>query len=393
MKKRTISLLLAVVMLMAVLPMNMMAAKKLEDVIFRDSRGNEVVIPGGADSCAVRVVEFNHGTPWTKDPLDTDPAEILGAPDRGNYSNGKGISLGAGGTIVLDFNYFITDGEGMDIYVFEVGNDVEATKVEVSADLVNWIYVGDADGAISGVDIHGKVAEGAKFKYVRLTDLKTYARGSYPGADIDAVAIMHARVPASGSTWANPELEKADLLGLIPDCLEDADLTKPITRAEFAAVSVKTYEAIEGVKAKNPSGNNPFTDTVDMEVLKAFELGITKGTGDGTTFSPNDLLNREQASTMLTRVYKKTAINGWTIDKDNEFALEYAKPAPFSDDAKISDWAKDSVYFMAANKIIQGSEGKFMPKATTDAEVAIGYAQATREQAILIAVRMVENLK
>ena len=48
---------------------------------------------------------------------------------------------------------------------------------------------------------------------------------------------------------------------------------------------------------------------------------------------------------------------------------------------------------MAANKIIQGSEGKFMPKAVTDAEKAIGYAQATREQALILATRMVENLK
>ena len=207
------------------------------------------------------------------------------------------------------------------------------------------------------------------------------------------VLTLNEKIDFEASEWAKEELARADELGLIPDSLIGQDLTKPITRAEFAAVSVKTYEAIEGVKAKNPSGKNPFTDTTDIEVLKAFELGITKGTGDGTTFSPNDLLNREQASTMLTRVYKKTAIDGWTIDKDNEFALEYTKPAPFSDDAKISDWAKDSVYFMAANKIIQGSEGKFMPKATTNAEVAMGYAQATREQAILIAIRMVENLK
>ena len=34
-----------------------------------------------------------------------------------------------------------------------------------------------------------------------------------------------------------------------------------------------------------------------------------------------------------------------------------------------------------------------MPMATTNAEVAMGYAQAIREQAILIAIRMVENLK
>ena len=33
-----------------------------------------------------------------------------------------------------------------------------------------------------------------------------------------------------------------------------------------------------------------------------------------------------------------------------------------------------------------------MPRAVTSAEAAVGYAQATREQALLIAVRMVEQL-
>ena len=55
-------------------------------------------------------------------------------------------------------------------------------------------------------------------------------------------------------------------------------------------------------------------------------------------------------------------------------------------------WARDSAYFMAANGIIQGSGGQFMPKAATEAQEAQGYAQATREQALLIAVRMVQKL-
>ena len=69
------------------------------------------------------------------------------------------------------------------------------------------------------------------------------------------------------------------------------------------------------------------------------------------------------------------------------------KPAAFADDKDISDWAKDSVYFMAANGIINGvGNNKFAPKNVTTEEQATGYANATREQALLIAVRMVENL-
>ncbi len=194
------------------------------------------------------------------------------------------------------------------------------------------------------------------------------------------------------SEWAVAELERADELGLIPEVLEGADLTQSITRAEFAAVAVKAYEAIAGETAL-PIVVNPFTDTADIEVLKAYNLGITTGVS-ATEFAPDTLLNREQAATMLTRTFKRATMNGWTIQTDAQFALTYEKPAAFADDADISDWAKDSVYFMAANGIINGvGENKFAPKNITTEEEATGYANATREQALIIAVRMVENLK
>ena len=194
------------------------------------------------------------------------------------------------------------------------------------------------------------------------------------------------------SEWAKDELARADELGLIPETLEGADLTSDITRAEFAAVAVKVYEALANGEAI-PAVINPFTDTSDIEILKAYNIGAVNGTSV-TTYSPNDLLNREQAATMLTRVFKKVSIPGWTLATDSQFALAYEKPTAFADDADISDWAKDSVYFMAANGIINGvGNNKFAPKNVTSADEANGYANATREQALIIAVRMVENLK
>ena len=194
-----------------------------------------------------------------------------------------------------------------------------------------------------------------------------------------------------GSNWAQAELEKAEDMGLIPDRLVGVDYSKSITRAEFAAVSVKVYEALTGVKAI-PAVNNPFVDTNDVEVLKAYNIGAVNGTS-ATTFTPNALLDREQAATMLTRVFKKVSLAGWTLETDSQFVLPYQKPAPFADDRFISGWAKDSVYFMAANGIIKGMEGnRFVPNKTASAGEAQGYANATREQALAIAVRMVENL-
>jgi hypothetical protein len=205
--------------------------------------------------------------------------------------------------------------------------------------------------------------------------------------------IMSVPFTVTGaSSWAGTELQKADQYGLIPDILRGADLTKPITRREFAAVAVKLYENLSG-KTATPAATNPFTDTNDIEVLKAYNVGLTAGTA-ADKFSPDVLLNREQAATMLVRVLKACYIPGWTLATDGSYTLNFTQPATFADDSKISDWAKPSVYFAAANGIIAGTgNNNFSPRATTPAEEAMNYASATREQALAIAVRMVDNLK
>ena len=142
-----------------------------------------------------------------------------------------------------------------------------------------------------------------------------------------------------------------------------------------------------------PAVVNPFTDCNDIEMLKAYNVGITNGMSK-TEFNPDGLLNREQAATMLTRVFKRSTIPGWSMKNDDEYTLNYTAGAKFADDSLISDWAKESVYFMNANKIILGFENNcFAPKNLTEDDEARGYANATIEQALIIAVRMVNNLK
>ncbi len=47
-------------------------------------------------------------------------------------------------------------------------------------------------------------------------------------------------------------------------------MTKPITRAEFAAVSVKLYEKLSATIA-TPASINPFKDTNEQDVLRMTE--------------------------------------------------------------------------------------------------------------------------
>ncbi len=209
------------------------------------------------------------------------------------------------------------------------------------------------------------------------------------GTRLTAVVSEHEYTT---TPWATELIQKAYDLGLIPDVLLRADLSKPITRLEFAAVCVKVYENLASTKAL-PAVVNPFKDTSDVEVLKAYNVGLTDGlTAD--TFGPDVVLPREQAATMLTRVFKRVTIPGWTLRTDIDYTLNYTKPAAFADDAQISGWAKPSVYFMAAYGIIGGiGNNIFAPNTQTTNEQAKQFAIATGEQALVIAVGMIENLK
>ena len=240
--------------------------------------------------------------------------------------------------------------------------------------------------------------------FLNLTDNTVYMRlrfwvsqngkNSYsPWSEVFTVGSTVVQDVFEASDWAQAELAVARSLGIIPDSLASVDLRENITREEFAAVSVKAYEAMANDGLTAVYTENPFIDTANEDVLKAYALGITTGVS-ATEFDPTALLNREQAATMLTRVFKKVTMPGWTISADTNYMLTYDKPAAFADDANISGWAKDSVYFMAANGIINGiGDNRFAPQNTTPEEEAAGYANATREQAIIIATRMVKNLK
>ena len=390
--KKLASLLLVLVLCLGLLPAAF--ATEVRDeyfYYFTDRNGNEMMAPKNA--FATKVIEFSPGEPWTSIEEVGDVQIVLGIPTYDTGDKNSTLSLGKYGALTLGFEVAIYDGEGLDIYVFEVGGSVESTTVEVSNDLVTWYEVGTAEGKTAGIDLNGKVPEGSQFHYIRLTDTgnniydKNY-KNLY-GADIDAVSGLN--VKAITSAWAKPEMDKAEAMNLIPEVLKNQDLTKSITRAEFAAVAVKVFENLSGGKAV-PIVNNPFTDPKDVEVLKAYGIGAVNGTS-ATTFTPDALLNREQCATMLTRVFKRITLAGWTLENDSRFRLDYKMPARFADDGEISDYARDSVYFMAANGIINGVGGnKFAPKNTTTAQEAQGYANATREQALAIAVRMVENL-
>lgn len=241
----------------------------------------------------------------------------------------------------------------------------------VSNDTINPVEVNIADGI--------KIEENTY--YFRVGFVCEPPMGAPVLSEYSNVASTKMEAYSDASTWAKPELDEANEKGLIPQSLIGVDMKKPITREEFAELAVVLYEKTTKTTI-SPETSNPFKDTTNPEILKAYKVGITEGTSK-TTFDPKKLTNREQVATMLSRTIRKMVPNG-----------DYStKGAPsFTDQKDISKWALEHVLYMAKQEIIKGTNGKFMPKAITTAEIASGYATTTREQAIAMSLRTFNNI-
>jgi hypothetical protein len=258
------------------------------------------------------------------------------------------------------------------------------TSVSVSDYLFHGSYVYEPfdEGDFDTIDIKSETYQ-FRARFQGLWGYKDDWIDKYVYSDYsNIVTIGNPAFYEDASYWAVDELEKANDAGLIPEILKGKDLTKPITREEFAELALLLYEKTTGKAVTIPQ--NPFTDTVNPQVLKAFSIGITQGTST-TTFEPNVLINREQCATMLFRTIKAIAPEG-------DYSIDGVKDFP--DQADISSWAVEGTKFMSKLGIIKGdTSGNFMPKAVTDAQKAVNYGMASREAAILMSVRTYDQYK
>ncbi|TAJ73281.1 MAG: PEP-CTERM sorting domain-containing protein [Phenylobacterium sp.] len=181
-----------------------------------------VDFPQGQLSFADSVVSFVPGAAGIPSAAYLGQSNALGAPNyNGNPSCASQaactfLSLGAGGALVLRFDDNVltgSDDSDFDLWVFEVGPNVEDTTVDLSVDGLTWLSVGSVTGSTRGIDIDafGFDATSA-FRYVRLIDVVNEGgtgNGGSVGADIDALGAISTRPftpPDNGvpepSTWA-----------------------------------------------------------------------------------------------------------------------------------------------------------------------------------------------
>lgn len=184
-----------------------------------------VEFPDGAVSFADVVVDFSPviqaGQPT---PQHLVPERALGIPDdpSGTSAGAGYVSLGDGGSITLQFTDNSLTGSGNsddDLWIFEVGPDIEDTFVEISKDNNTWFSVGAVTGNTQGIDLDffgfGLLDF---FSFVRLTDDPDLdgQTGNTVGADIDAVGAISSappvpQVPVPAAVW----LFGTALIGLV----------------------------------------------------------------------------------------------------------------------------------------------------------------------------------
>jgi hypothetical protein len=163
-----------------------------------------VDFPAGAISFADVVTDYSpvikSGQPTAANRISSNS---IGVPDT-SY-----VTLGDGGLITLRFSDNFLTGSGspsLDLWIFEIGPDVEDTFVEISKDNVVYFPVGKVFGSTSGIDIDAfGFGPGDLFAYVRLQDDTDEGQqtGASVGADIDAVgAISTVAAVPEPSTYA-----------------------------------------------------------------------------------------------------------------------------------------------------------------------------------------------
>ena len=160
---------------------------------------------------------------------------------------------------------------------------------------------------------------------------------SLPGAGTKARAagVEEQVLYTSASDWAKPEIAGAYDAGLIPAGLLGRQAPLPATREELCELAVGLYEKVAGSEA-SPISPNPFADTANPAILKAYALGITTGTS-ADTFSPDEVTNREQVATMFSRTIRVLFPSG---------AYDTEGAPAFLDQADISAWALEHVLYM-----------------------------------------------
>lgn len=166
------------------------------------------------------------------------------------------------------------------------------------------------------------------------------------------------------SPWATELLKSAISHNLVPTHLQN-NYSQNMTRAEFCALATVTYEAMTGTEITE---RKTFSDTDDVNVEKMASLGVVSGTSE-TTFTPDKLLNRQEAAVILANLY--SVLHGEMGEAE----------ITFTDNEAVSPWASTAVGKVCKAGIMSGlGDNRFAPQDSY-----------TREQSMVTMLRVFEG--
>ena len=131
-------------------------------------------------------------------------------------------------------------------------------------------------------------------------------------------------------------------------------------------VEIATNASIEGSDVQ-VFDDVPIGHTMFEDINKAYAIGITKGTGDGSKFEPYRDVTREKYATMLYRTfdYIEQSIG-------QKLILRSLKMVSFADKDDISSWAIEALGILSNADLFRGTaEGMLDPKGVISIEQAI----------------------
>jgi len=182
------------------------------------------------------------------------------------------------------------------------------------------------------------------------------------------------------SGWAEEEVARAAACAILPEEVFEGDLTRPITRAEFAWLAVHfltvqynmdLHDMLDKYfeKAEIKPHYEVFPDFVDGAdyngyICYARALGIVSGYDDGT-FKPDKGISRQEAALLLTNTFN---IYGMVIIQEKGYSFNEV----FTDSDAVAGWAIEAAQFMYQCDIMNGiAPDVFSPNGTYTVEQSI----------------------
>ena len=174
--------------------------------------------------------------------------------------------------------------------------------------------------------------------------------------------------------WFEPSLREMQELDLLPASFTDMNLSRDITRGEMCQLAVHALEKIVGWSI-DPERADYFSDTQELYIVKAYELGIVNGYPDGT-FRPDAKLTRQEFFQIIENFCNAAAFLPFA---DNSFL------SSFLDTDAVADWAAEATQICVKYGYVNG-------KTTQDGVVLDPTGNASRQEAMAMFLRAYKSL-